>query len=1146
MRKKYYLFLLLLCLQGTAHAQKEWSNWIGGSLGLTFRNGVPQIFTTSSSSSGGIGFPFVNEYHYNGARAVAYSDSLTGQVKFVATNRAVYSRNYDTVKNGYGLIGCDDSRYSVQIIPFPDGQNKFYILYNFPAYTVTGFSGLQTRCSVYGYATGSSPGMRYSILDLDANNGLGEITSKNNWLPVGGDKLAMVRHSNKKDVWVIGHGANSAHFGIVLIATNGIQAAWSQNPGFQFTSSGTDWIHGGIIDASPDGNRIAVTSGSNKKVNIYSFNNTTGTLTFTTAVTLPGNAHQVCFSPDGSKLYIGSSVSKGCNYTNKLFQVDLQQAVVQESLYQLYDDPTGNSSFEMQRVPGNKIYMPGRSVYDPNLPTRPMYYAIEHPNQPKGAAVLNDKAYLGANFVSIPNVINDHIRQAAEVPAVDMNLAKDTSVCLGNYTISAQGGYAEYRWSTGATTQSITVSKPGLYSVQAGAAGFTQASAYGFTNVTAKTQAYDLGKDTLLCPKDNYTISLPSSFTNILWQDGDTSANHTVLNKNGGGRQTFTALDGNGCRVSDSVCVWFKYNPRANFGNDTTLCTGENLLLRMEPMQIFSFGAVYQWQDGSNKDTFRVTAPGKYWGRATYDGCTVSDTINVNFVNISGPALNIGPDSSLCDGEFLTLTANVNNGSYLWNTGETTQSIVVYYSDHYWVKVNYGGCTAIDTADIKFWYPPLLELGADTTVCEGTNHTLNAYNYSHTSNTRYRWQDGSTNSYFHVTAPGTYYVDVFRANCKVTDTLRVKFKQKPNVYLGKDTLLCDGATMQLNAYDPSFSSYLWQDGSKASTYTVRGYGTYYVQVQGSNGCYGRDTIFVNTRFMPYFSLGPDKTVCAGEPVNYSLNIPNATFLWSNLSTTGSASITQPGIHWVQVDHNGCRKRDSVVITHKPLPVVDLGPDTTLCTGSAKLLNAANPAATYQWQDGSTGSTYTVTAPGSYSVRVTMNGCVSTDAVYIDYKTAPFFNLGKDTVICEDNTIALAGPTSQGTFTWQDGSQAQTYTVRAPGTYSLTVTNDCGSTSDAIVISKGLCDLLMPNAFTPNGDGLNDVFRVKFPQFIRTFDMIIYNRRGETVYHTRNAGEGWDGTTANRPQPAANYIWRITYTDVKGATVTKWGNIVLIR
>jgi gliding motility-associated-like protein len=98
----------------------------------------------------------------------------------------------------------------------------------------------------------------------------------------------------------------------------------------------------------------------------------------------------------------------------------------------------------------------------------------------------------------------------------------------------------------------------------------------------------------------------------------------------------------------------------------------------------------------------------------------------------------------------------------------------------------------------------------------------------------------------------------------------------------------------------------------------------------------------------------------------------------------------------------------------------------------------------------------------------------------------------------------------------------------------------------INITKGLCQLEMPNAFTPNHDGLNDIFRVKYPYFIKTFNMVIYNRWGEKVFSTTDPYKGWDGNYLGENQPSGNYIWTIFLIDLDGNKLTAKGNVILIR
>jgi gliding motility-associated-like protein len=121
-----------------------------------------------------------------------------------------------------------------------------------------------------------------------------------------------------------------------------------------------------------------------------------------------------------------------------------------------------------------------------------------------------------------------------------------------------------------------------------------------------------------------------------------------------------------------------------------------------------------------------------------------------------------------------------------------------------------------------------------------------------------------------------------------------------------------------------------------------------------------------------------------------------------------------------------------------------------------------------------------------------------------------------------------------------------YSITAPGLYTLQVSNSCGLYQDSILVQTGNCVLALPNAFTPNGDGKNDVFRVIqiFP--VSRFSMVIFNRWGQEVFATSNISKGWDGSFRGAPQPDGAYVWIVDLTDSHGVRQTQKGTVVLIR
>jgi gliding motility-associated-like protein len=1123
--------LLVLLFAQHAYAQKEWSLWPGVPEGVSFESGSPATFSTITNPDWG---------QYNGG-GVAYRHPVTGKLLFIATPRAVYDGQYNIIENEGSMIACDDSRFGIHVVPFPSGENKYYLFHSFPetSLIMANESGLQTRCQVYAHFNRVNGGLRYSILDMDANGGKGKIIQSDQYL-MGAiiQRIVLVKHANSRDTWLVGHFWNSNTFAAALINNDGVQPLVFSAVGPTF--SGHSSRSSGSMDASPNGKKLAATSGSSSILELYDFDNNTGVVSNFKTATIPGQPNDVCFSPDNSKLYVGAWQTITCGYRTQLYQLDLDEDNLQESLYRIYESG-GSESFSpmMMRGLDHKVYVQGLMVSQDTGPNLQAMFALQYPNQPKNASSLKKNAHIVTGYFPFAGYLNNISLQPKEAPITRMDLPKEVSVCFGTYTLSAPAGYAEYRWSNGATTRSIAINEPGLYSVLAGAAGFQKPQAYGYTKVSSSGKALNFGKDTTVCPGSEYKLFIPYTYKNVLWQDGDTSHLHEV--KNSGGKQMVTTIDTDGCKTWDSVCVYYKYNPRADFGKDTTLCTGQTLPLRLEPTNLFTLTpATYLWQNGSTKDTFTVTAPGTFWGKVAYDGCTVSDTIKVSYIDAKN--ISLGQDTMLCAGDSLTLKVDAEGSHFQWSNGAATKEITVKSSGEYWVRINNGSCAVTDTIRVNFVQPPQLDLGADATICQNDSLLLQAT----VEGAEYRWQDGSTGSSFVAKNAGQYYVDVIQEGCVVSDSLRVSVLALPWLDLGKDTILCTGQSLALNAAGAGIVGYAWEDGSVQPIKTVTAPGQYWVTVTGKNGCRQTDSVSVLFRQLPQFNLGRDTSLCAGQSMQLFVNLPGASYTWSDGSSSNKFTVTQANEYWVQVIKDGCSKADTIVVTYKPVPSVHLGRDTTLCEGSSLLLSVTEGYDEYRWQDGSTQKQFKVAAPGKYHVTASLNGCTAADTIAVNYQYLPRFSLGRDTVLCVGLNLTLAPVVPGAQYQWQDGSTAPQYTVTKPGTYSVQVTNNCGSMQDQIVVGSGLCQLMMPNAFTPNGDGANDLFRVKYPQFIQKFSLSIYNRWGQLVFQTTDPSAGWDGRYKTKMQPNGNYLWTITLTDLEGRTESAKGNVVLLQ
>lgn len=298
---------------------------------------------------------------------------------------------------------------------------------------------------------------------------------------------------------------------------------------------------------------------------------------------------------------------------------------------------------------------------------------------------------------------------------------------------------------------------------------------------------------------------------------------------------------------------------------------------------------------------------------------------------------------------------------------------------------------------------------------------------------------------------------------------------------------------------------------------------------------------------PSFSLGRDTVLCETNLLAYHFDIPGASYAWNDGSTANIYRVTSPGTYILSVQQSGCTSSDSIQVLYKPMPVVALGNDSVVCTERGIVLNAFNDNATYLWQDGSAQSHFEVKQSGAYRVKVNLNGCEKSDTTMIRMISKPVFSLGNDTMICKGLPLLLQPKIDgTGTFLWQNGSAQPGFQVTDSGYYSLKVTNQCGSSTDEIKISTFFCMIAMPNAFTPNHDGLNDVFRAKYPFPVKEFRMVVYNRWGEKIFETTDMMHGWNGTSKGEPQPVGSYTWTISLTDTQGKHQNSKGIITLLK
>lgn len=312
------------------------------------------------------------------------------------------------------------------------------------------------------------------------------------------------------------------------------------------------------------------------------------------------------------------------------------------------------------------------------------------------------------------------------------------------------------------------------------------------------------------------------------------------------------------------------------------------------------------------------------------------------------------------------------------------------------------------------------------------------------------------------------------------------------------------------------------------------------------------------------------SACIGQSVRYTVSKNSGCFKnldWiidtvvaNIINTEGDSAITisfkQPFAGYIHAAISDCVVKDSFYVTVVPSPAVHLtSTDSLLCPGKTILLNATSGFAPYLWQDGTTGSAYTVSLPGLYKVTGTSYCTIqSSDSLLIKYSDTSF-SINPSQNICLYDTAYIVLPNDLNNITWQPSINAYLNNkILVAYPTQNTVYNiwaerkqGCTITATSMVVLKNCPELVFfPNSFTPNNDGLNDKFKATPVRPLQFYHMTIYNRYGQIIFETNNAGNGWDGTFKGIPQPIGGYMYQCNYQFTGGIQKIVTGYFVLLR
>ncbi|MFD0763608.1 gliding motility-associated C-terminal domain-containing protein [Mucilaginibacter lutimaris] len=434
--------------------------------------------------------------------------------------------------------------------------------------------------------------------------------------------------------------------------------------------------------------------------------------------------------------------------------------------------------------------------------------------------------------------------------------------------------------------------------------------------------------------------------------------------------------------------------------------------------------------------------------------------------------------------------------------------------------------------DISFRaYGPVLQAGfagdisiTQNNVCEGlpANYTINATQAAGYNQPKYQWQKNSGNGWADI--PG-----------EINTSLNVVF---PSAQLGSYQYRLGVA-----------------EGSNINSLNCRVYS---------------NVVTINVTSYPAVSNIPPQAVCEGDPITLTAT-GGATYKWTGPGITStqnplvipSASAANTGTYHVDVTSAaGCITPKDVTVTVNAKPVIQVSGTQTICAGSgAQITASATNGVSYSWSPAAGLSDANSATPFAspsistlYTVTVTnASNCINTNTVQVNVLPLPVANAGDDKAIFEGQVTKLEGSATGdvATYTWSpadylDDPHSLTPMANPPHntTYTLTVTsaNNCGEKKDEVFI-RVYEKIVIPSSFTPNNDGINDIWNIEALSTYSDGVISIYNRGGKRVYQSRGYGKPWDGKLNGSPLPAGTYYYII---DLKNGTPNLSGWVLIMR
>lgn len=639
--------------------------------------------------------------------------------------------------------------------------------------------------------------------------------------------------------------------------------------------------------------------------------------------------------------------------------------------------------------------------------------------------------------------------------------------------------------------------------------------------------------------------------TEYEWDFGDGSPISTEANPMhiyaDSGTYNLTLIASNGSTCIDTATVIIKNYPifQTDFVAETNKC--QELPFQFNDQTFSTYGTIDSW----------------YWDFG--DGSAV------------------GPGSG-------TITTDVNtSGNFMMPSH--------YYQDYgphtvTLVSTNDKGCRDTMQYDIDVWKQPEPTINFDF-LCIDVPVNFTGEGASEDNIASWQWDfEGNPaigpNVSQSYNTPGDYNAQLLvesTQGCK--DSVELDFTIYPETFAdaGLDTSMCLLTSVQLDASNStggagvSGNTYTWEPAEYVENDSVFNPNVippidqvFTVFVADPNGCTDSASVFVDVLPLPAIEAGNDIILCIKDSVQLNGFIPAdvTNFYWEPSIDLTDANIANPiafpqdtiAYSLYAIDVNNCEKRDTVQVNVIPeVNAMATSPLDSICEGDMVQFSASG-GMIYRWvpssdlDDGSIPNPVAnPTEDTEFLVEISNPPCF-VDTIFINLKVnpLPFVEAGDDVTLNVGETTQFSGM-GEETYQWTPPIYLDSATIYNPiaqplftTVYTLTTQSDKGCiASDSLTVNvTNIFDVIMPNAFSPNGDGIHDDIGLKTLGLESLIDFSIFNRWGQKIYQTSNLTDRWDGTFKGIPQEIGVYMYYVRANKYIGGIFEHQGHITLIR